>query len=78
MPFIRAGDLTVHYDLAGPERAPVVLLANSLGTNFHIWDPQAAHLADRFRVLRYDMRGSRRSCIASQRGLSGTRNSAAK
>ena len=36
---------------------PVILFANSLGTNFHVWDAQAAALADRFRILRYDMRG---------------------
>ena len=57
MPFIAAGDITVHYDLTGPEGAPVVLFANSIGTSFHIWDAQAAALADRYRVLRYDMRG---------------------
>ncbi|HYD70131.1 3-oxoadipate enol-lactonase [Azospirillum sp.] len=57
MPFVRAADLTVHYDLSGPAGAPVVLFANSLGTNFHVWDPQAAHLAGRYRALRYDMRG---------------------
>ena len=57
MPFIAAGDITVHYDLTGPVGAPVVLFANSIGTSFHIWDTQAARLAERYRVLRYDMRG---------------------
>lgn len=57
MSFIKAGEISVHYDLTGPAGAPVVMLANSLGTNFHIWDPQARSLAERFRVLRYDMRG---------------------
>jgi 3-oxoadipate enol-lactonase len=57
MAFIRAGDLVVHYELGGRPDGPVVLFANSLGTNFHVWDAQAAALADRFRVLRYDMRG---------------------
>lgn len=57
MPFIAAGGLAVHYDLSGPAGAPVVMLANSLGTNFHVWDPQAPALATRFRVLRYDKRG---------------------
>src|SRR5260370_14297387 len=57
MPFVAVYDITVHYDLAGPEDAPVILFANSLGTNFHVWGPQAAALAARFRVLRYDMRG---------------------
>ncbi len=57
MAFTAAGDITVHYHLAGPPGAPVVLLANSIGTSLHIWDRPAAALAERFRVLRYDMRG---------------------
>ncbi len=57
MAFIRAGELTVHYDLAGPPDAPVLVFANSLGTSFDIWESQAAGLADPFRVVRYDMRG---------------------
>jgi 3-oxoadipate enol-lactonase len=57
MAFVRAGDLVVHYELSGPPGRPVILFANSLGTSYHVWDAQAAALADRFRVLRYDMRG---------------------
>jgi 3-oxoadipate enol-lactonase / 4-carboxymuconolactone decarboxylase len=57
MPFVRANDLTVHYDLSGPVGAPVVMFANSLGTSFHVWDPQEAALAGNYRVLRYDKRG---------------------
>jgi 3-oxoadipate enol-lactonase len=55
--FVRAGDLVVHYELSGPPERPAILFANSLGTNFHVWDAQEAALADRFRILRYDMRG---------------------
>jgi 3-oxoadipate enol-lactonase len=57
MPFVRAGDLVVHYAVDGPPDAPVVMLANSLGTSFHMWDAQVAALARSHRVLRYDMRG---------------------
>jgi 3-oxoadipate enol-lactonase len=57
MPFLRAGDIVTHYRFDGPPEAPVVLLANSLGTNFHMWDAQAAVLSRHYRVLRYDMRG---------------------
>ena len=57
MPFIAAGEITTHYALEGPEGAPVLLLANSLGTSFHVWDEVMAALAAAFRVLRYDMRG---------------------
>ena len=41
----------------GPEGAPVVVLANSLGTTTELWDRQVGALAERFRVLRYDLRG---------------------
>jgi len=57
MAFIRAGDLTVHYLLEGPDAAPVVMFSNSLGTNYAIWDAQAAALRGKYRVLRYDTRG---------------------
>ncbi|GAC1402233.1 MAG: 3-oxoadipate enol-lactonase [Candidatus Velthaea sp.] len=57
MSFIRAGDLNVFYELSGPANAPVVIFANSLGTNVHVWDEQIAAFANEFRVLRYDMRG---------------------
>jgi 3-oxoadipate enol-lactonase len=57
MPFVRAGDITVHYDFAGPRDAPVVMLANSLGCSLHLWDEQIDALARNRRVLRYDMRG---------------------
>ncbi|HTD38834.1 MAG TPA: 3-oxoadipate enol-lactonase [Candidatus Limnocylindrales bacterium] len=57
MPFVRSNDITVHYDFAGPRDAPVVVLANSLGANMHMWDDQINALARKHRVLRYDMRG---------------------
>jgi 3-oxoadipate enol-lactonase len=57
MSFIHAGGLTVHVDVSGPHDAPPIVFVNSLGTNLHIWDAQAAALADRFRIVRYDMRG---------------------
>ncbi len=57
MPFVEAGDLRVHYALTGETNAPVVVLSNSLGTNFSMWDPQVPALEKEFRVLRYDTRG---------------------
>ena len=47
----------VHHVLEGPDDAPVVLFASSLGTTHAMWDDQAAALRDDFRVLRYDHRG---------------------
>ncbi|CAO3456789.1 3-oxoadipate enol-lactonase [Azospirillum largimobile] len=57
MPFIEAAGITQHYDLTGPADAPVLLFANSIGTSLHIWDAVVPHLSDRYRILRYDMRG---------------------
>jgi 3-oxoadipate enol-lactonase len=57
MPFVRTGDITVHYLLEGPESAPVVMFSNSLGTSYAIWDHQASALRGKYRVLRYDTRG---------------------
>ena len=47
----------------GPANAPVLLLSNSLGTALEMWDPQMPAFAERFRVLRYDMRGHGRSAV---------------
>jgi 3-oxoadipate enol-lactonase / 4-carboxymuconolactone decarboxylase len=47
----------LHHRLEGPAGAPVVMFANSLGTTLEMWDDQAAALASRFRVLRFDTRG---------------------
>ncbi len=47
----------LHAELAGPEHAPVVVLANSLGTTTAIWDDQLPALCEHCRVVRYDLRG---------------------
>lgn len=47
----------VHYAVDGPDDAPTLVFANSLGTDFRIWDRVLARLGNRFRTLRYDMRG---------------------
>jgi 3-oxoadipate enol-lactonase len=46
------------YDVSGPVDAPVVLLSNSLMTNFTVWDSFVDELLSRgFRVLRYNQPG---------------------
>ncbi len=54
---IDANGITTRYELEGPEGAPVVTLSHSLAATLHLWDAQAAALRDRYRVLRYDIRG---------------------
>ncbi|MBL6458502.1 alpha/beta fold hydrolase [Belnapia sp. T6] len=55
--FIQLDDIAVHAEIAGPATGVPVLLLHSLGTNLHMWDPQAEALARRHRVIRMDMRG---------------------
>ena len=55
--FLRIHDVTVHVQIDGPQSAPALLLLHSLGTDGRVWEPQAAALADRFRVIRPDLRG---------------------
>ena len=47
----------MNVELEGPEGAPVVVFAGSLGSTLGMWDEQATALAGEFRVLRYDHRG---------------------
>lgn len=57
MPFFETGTGRLHYELDGPEQAPVLVLSNSLGTTMSMWLPQLPALSEHFRVLRYDTRG---------------------
>ncbi len=43
--------------LDGPDGAPVVVLANPIGTTSAIWDAQADLLRRHFRLLRFELRG---------------------
>jgi 3-oxoadipate enol-lactonase len=47
----------LHHQFEGSEDAPVLVMANSLGTTLRMWDDQAPALRERFRLLRYDHRG---------------------
>ena len=57
MAFARVNDVVLHFRTAGSEAAPVLVLANSLGTDARIWDDVIARLAMRYRVVSYDKRG---------------------
>jgi 3-oxoadipate enol-lactonase len=49
--------IDVHAVVEGPADAPVLVLSTSIGASLAMWEPQAAALRDRFRVVRYDHRG---------------------
>ncbi len=62
MSFVDLGGLKTHYALTG-DHDPVLVLSNSLGTDFFMWDPQMKELGRRFRILRYDTRGHGQSSV---------------
>ena len=42
MPLINADGCPIHVEVDGPERAPALMLSNSLGTTLNMWDrPQS-------------------------------------
>ena len=52
MPIVNAKDgCPIHYQVEGPADAPVLMLCNSLGTNLHMWDDQAAEWSKHFRLV---------------------------
>ena len=55
--FLRAHGIVQHYVIEGPKDKPVLVFANSLGSDLRIWDGVVAHLAGDFRIIRYDNRG---------------------
>lgn len=63
MPFAQLKDARIHYDLTGPANAAVLVLSNSLGTDFSMWDSQMPGFQKSFRVLRYDTRGHGKSDV---------------
>lgn len=55
---IRIGDgPTLHVRQSGRAGAPVLVLVNSLGSDYRIWDGMLPLLEQRFGVVRYDKRG---------------------
>ncbi|TXS57968.1 4-carboxymuconolactone decarboxylase [Streptomyces sp. t39] len=48
---------TLQYRIDGPEDAPTLVLGPSLGTTWHMWDRQIAELAERWRLIRFDLPG---------------------
>ncbi len=58
MQFAKIGDINLHYQLFGaPAGKPVMVFANSLGTDFRIWRDVIVRLAGDFAIVLYDMRG---------------------
>lgn len=59
--FVQANGIRMHYIVDGPVGAPWVTFVTGIANDTTLWAGQAAALADRFRVLRYDLRGQGKS-----------------
>ena len=58
MQFARLNHTVIHYQLIGaPAGKPVIVFANSLGTDFRIWRDVVVRLAGDFAIVTYDKRG---------------------
>jgi len=63
MPTIDRDGVEIHYESHGPREndRPALLLSHGYGATCRMWDGQIAALADRYRVIVWDMRGHGRS-----------------
>jgi 3-oxoadipate enol-lactonase len=57
MAFTKLNNVRLHWRETGRKDAPVVIFANSLGTDCRLWDEVAEALSARYRVVLYDKRG---------------------
>lgn len=57
MAFARVNGVVLHHEDRGDRGRPALVFANSLGTDFRIWDEVVALLGERCRFVRYDKRG---------------------
>ena len=59
--YVQANGIRMHYTVDGPEDAPWVTFVTGIANDTTLWKGQAKALSDRFRVLRYDLRGQGKS-----------------
>lgn len=57
MKLIRLRNIRLHFADEGPREAPAIVFANSLGTDFRLWDAVVPLLPAGLRVIRFDKRG---------------------
>jgi len=55
MPYLDRSGVRLYYEDAGA--GPAILLAHGYTATLRMWDPQVDALADRYRLVRWDMRG---------------------
>lgn len=59
MPTVNRSGVRIYYEEQGPRdpKAPALLLTHGFSATLRMWDSQIAPLENRWRVLRWDMRG---------------------
>jgi 3-oxoadipate enol-lactonase len=63
MPILDSNLGQIHYALEGPSDKPGLVLSNSLGTDFTMWEAQIPTFTKSLHVLRYDTRGHGKSSV---------------
>ena len=56
--WIDGGDLRLAYQVEGQRQGPTLVLVHGYPDSRRIWDPLVAALKDRYRIIRYDVRGA--------------------
>lgn len=54
-------NVSINYEVSGPDGAPWITFSNSLAADLSMWDPQCKFFEKRYRILRYDTRGHGKS-----------------
>ena len=54
---VASNDVSLRVIAAGPADAPMIVFVHGYPDTSHVWRPVMAQLADRFRVVAYDLRG---------------------
>ncbi|WP_416882793.1 3-oxoadipate enol-lactonase [Marivita sp.] len=57
MKTVTSNGAVLHVQVDGPDTGPMVMFANSLGTDLRVWDPLLPHMPKGLRIVRFDNRG---------------------
>ncbi|AGP48849.1 3-oxoadipate enol-lactonase [Psychrobacter sp. G] len=61
MPVLENKDVTLNYATFGDSSNPALIFSNSLGTSYHMWQPQIDALQNDYFIICYDTRGHGKS-----------------
>jgi 3-oxoadipate enol-lactonase len=67
MPFVDRKDASIYYEITGDPASPPVLLIMGMGFSSRAWDVLPERLAERYRVITFDNRGTGRSRLLGKK-----------